>query len=429
MSVEANVRFDQEAVTRFSQGEPEWLTQLRQEGFAGYQQLPLPKLEKTKIDKWNIDEFTPYKEEAALSSLEELPQEIKDLLDADNDNVIVQKHSGIVYARISDSLKAQGVLFMPLSQAIREHSDLVKKHLFQCGIEKHKITALHQALWSGGFFIYVPKNVEVKEPLQTVIWGMDEEVALLPHTLIVADVNSKVTVVENVVGAKYARPVVVNGMVEVFAQSGAKVRYASTRSLSEKVTDYTYRRGITENDARIEWLLGDMNLGNTVANTTTILSGNGSSSDFKSVAIANGSQKENFVARVVHLGTHTESNILSRGVMLDEATAIFNGITEMKKGAEKANGEQAENILMIGDRARGDANPILLIDEDDVMAGHAASVGPVSPLQVYYMMSRGIERKEAERLIINGFVAPVVDSLPIEGMKKRLSMMIEGKLS
>jgi Fe-S cluster assembly protein SufD len=429
MSVEANVQFDQQVIARFSQGEPEWLTQLRQEGFTGYQQLPLPKLEKTKIDKWNIDQFIPYKEEAVLSSLEELPQEVKEGLAENNENVIVQKHSCTVYAKLSASLKEQGVLFMSLEQAVREHGDLVKKYLFQSGIEKHKVTALHQALWSGGFFVYVPKNVEINEPLQLILWGEEEEVALLPHTLIVADTNSKVTVVENVVSANYSRPVVVNGMVEVFAEGGAKVTYASIRSLSEQVTDYTYRRGLTANDAHIEWLLGDMNFGNTVGNTTTILNGNGSSADIKSVAIAGGSQKENFVSRVVHIGTHTESNILSRGVMLDEATAIFNGITEMKKGAQKANGEQAENILMVGERARGDANPILLIDEDDVMAGHAASVGPISPLQVYYMMSRGITRQEAERLIINGFLAPVLDSLPIEGMQKRLSAMIERKLS
>ncbi|MFT9849036.1 Fe-S cluster assembly protein SufD [Aneurinibacillus sp. REN35] len=429
MSVEANVRFGQEAVTRFSTVEPEWLTQLRQEGFAGYQQLPLPKLEKTKIDKWNIDAFVPYKEEAAFSTKEELPQEIVELLDADNENIIVQKHASIVYANISNSLKEQGVVFMPLAEAIKEHGDLIKKYLFQSGIEQHKVTALHQALWTGGFFVYVPKNVEVQQPLQTFVWGVEEEVALLPHTLIVAESNSKVTVTENVIGAKYTQPVVVNGMVEIFAAGGARVQYASLRSLVEPVTDYTHRRGIAADDARIEWLLGDMNLGNTVSNTTTILEGNGSSTDVKTVAIANGSQKENFVSRVIHIGTHTESAMLSRGVMLDEATAIFNGITEMKKGAEKANGEQAENILMIGDRARGDANPILLIDEDDVMAGHAASVGPVSPLQLYYMMSRGISRTEAERLIINGFVAPVLDQLPIEGMQKRLSAMIEGKLS
>lgn len=429
MSVETNVRFDKESIARFFQSEPEWTAQLREAGYADYQQLPLPKLEKTKIDKWNVDQFIPYKEEASLTSAEELPQSVKDLLEENNLNVIVQKHSSVICTQTDAALKEQGVVFMPLVQAIREHGDLVQKYLFTSGIEKHKVSALHQALWSGGVFVYVPKNVEVKQPLQFVVWGEEEEVALMPHVLIVADTNSQVTVVENVLGADYKQPVVYNSMVEVFALGGANVQYASVRSLAESVTDYTYRRAITENDARVEWLLGDMNNGSTVSNTTTILKGNGSSTDAKSVAVGTGSQKENFTVRVIHLGTHTDSNILSRGVMMDEATAIFNGVTEMKKGAEKANGEQAENLLMIGERARGDANPILLIDEDDVMAGHAASVGPVSPVQVYYLMSRGIERREAERLIINGFLAPVTDELPFEIMQKRLSAMIERKLS
>lgn len=429
MSVETNVRFDKESMARFFQGEPEWVAQLREAGYADYQQLPLPRLEKTKLDKWNVDQFVPYKEEASVASIEELPQNVKDLLEENNPNVLVQKHSSVICTQFDAALKEQGVLFMPLTQAVREHSDLVQKYLFASGVEKHKVSALHQALWNGGVFVYVPKNVEVKQPLQIVVWGEDEQVALMPHVLIVADTNSQVTVVENVLGADYKQPVVYNSMVEVFAQGGAKVQYASVRSLAENVTDYTYRRAITENDARVEWLFGDMNNGNTVSNTTTILKGNGSSTDAKSVAIGTGKQKENFTVRVLHLGTHTDSNILSRGVMTEESTAIFNGITEMKKGAEKSNGEQAENLLMIGEGARGDANPILLIDEDDVMAGHAASVGPVSPLQVYYLMSRGIKRREAERLIINGFLAPVTDTLPLESMQKRLGAIIERKLS
>ncbi|WP_047150472.1 Fe-S cluster assembly protein SufD [Aneurinibacillus tyrosinisolvens] len=431
MSVEANVRFDQEIIARLSQGqqEAEWVTQLREQGFSDYQQLPVPRLDKTKIDKWNIDGFVPYKEEAVITSLDSLPEELKDVLAENNNSLIIQKHSTVVYAELSPSLKEQGVLFMPLAQAVREHEDLVKKHLFQSGIEQHKVTALHKALWSGGLFVYVPKNVEIKEPLQVIVWGEEEEVALFPHTLIVADTNSAVQIVENVIGANYTKPVVMNGMVEIFAKSGAKVTYASVRSLSEQVTDYTHRRGITDKDARIEWLLGDMNNGNTVSNTTTILEGQGSSTDVKSVAIGSGSQRENFVARVVHIGSHTESTMLTRGVMKDEAVGIFNGITEMKKGAEKANGEQAENLLMMSEKARGDANPILLIDEDDVLAGHAASVGPVSPMQVFYLTSRGISRREAERLIVHGFLAPVLGNLPIEGMQKRLTSIIEGKLS
>jgi Fe-S cluster assembly protein SufD len=114
--------------------------------------------------------------------------------------------------------------------------------------------------------------------------------------------------------------------------------------------------------------------------------------------------------------------------MTGEATTILNGITKIEKGAEKANGEQAENILMLSEKARGDANPILLIDEDDVKAGHAASVGRVSEESIYYLMSRGIDRQEAERLIILGFLEPVVAEIPIDEVKNRLRQALERKL-
>ncbi|WCK53943.1 Fe-S cluster assembly protein SufD [Aneurinibacillus sp. Ricciae_BoGa-3] len=431
MSVEANVQFDIETVNRISQEgqEPEWVNQLRADGLNGYEQLPLPKLEKTKIDKWNIDRLVPYKKEEAVNTLEKLPEEIKQLLDEANKNVIIQKHSSVIYSGLSDSLKQQGVLFMPLAQAVREQETLVKKYLFQSGVEQHKVTALHQALWNGGVFVYVPRNVEITEPLQIVLWAAEEEVALLPHIIVAAGVNSSVTIVENVAGIQHEKPVVMNSMVELFAEDGARISYSSLRNQSANVTDYTHRRAIAAKDARIEWLLGEMNSGNTVSNTTTVLDGDGSNASLKSVAIGTGTQKENFMARVLHKGKSTDSDILVRGVMLDESTAIFNGLTEMKKGCEKANGQQAENILMIGDRARGDANPMLLIDEDDVMAGHAASVGPVNPEQVYYLMSRGISRRQAERLVIIGFLSPVLDQLPIEGVQKRLLAITEGKLS
>ena len=135
--------------------------------------------------------------------------------------------------------------------------------------------------------------------------------------------------------------------------------------------------------------------------------------DVRSIVVGSGEQRSNVTATVHHWGTHTESDILSRGVMRDEANSIINGITKIERGATKANGQQAENVLMLNPQARGDANPILLIDEDDVKAGHAASVGRNDEIQLFYLMSRGISREDAEKLIIYGFLAPVLlgDSL------------------
>src|SRR5690606_10547040 len=148
----------------------------------------------------------------------------------------------------------------------------------------------------------------------------------------------------------------------------------------------------------------------------------------KSIVVGFGEQRSNVTASVHHWGTHTESNILSRGVVRDQANSIINGITKIEKGATKADGQQAENVLMLNSRARGDANPILLIDENDVKAGHAASVGRIADEQIHYLMTRGIPRKEAERLLTLGFLDPVVADIPLEEVKTRLRQALERKL-
>ena len=174
--------------------------------------------------------------------------------------------------------------------------------------------------------------------------------------------------------------------------------------------------------------LGLMNDGNTISENTTHLVGDGSYGDTKTVVVGRGKQKQNFTTKIIHLGKHTEGYILKHGVVKDNASSIFNGIGKIEHGASKSNAEQESRVLMLSEKARGDANPILLIDEDDVTAGHAASVGRVDPVQLYYLMSRGISQKEAERLVIHGFLAPVVNEFPIEGVKKQLTEVIERKV-
>ena len=144
--------------------------------------------------------------------------------------------------------------------------------------------------------------------------------------------------------------------------------------------------------------------------------------------MAEASKRKTLRRALFTLARNTEGFILKHGVMKDAASSIFNGIGKIEKGASGANAVQESRVLMLSERARGDANPILLIDEDDVMAGHAASVGRVDPMQLYYLMSRGITQAEAERLIIHGFLAPVVEKLPIEAVKRQLIEIIERKV-
>lgn len=435
MTTEIKLPFDQEYVSSFSKemGEPAWLTELRLQALSMVDQLPLPKPDKTKIDKWNFTQFNKHVVRSEdFPSLNELTEEVRSLIDleASNKNLYIQRNNRPAYLSLSNELQEKGVVFTDIFTAVREYGDLLEKHLMKTAVkpDEHRLTALHAALINGGAFLYVPKNVEVSEPIQAVFIHDDEEANMFNHVLVVADDNSSVTYVENYVSTMERADSVFNIVTEVIAKTNAKVQYGAVDTLADGVTTYVNRRGVAERDARIEWALGLMNDGNTISENITNLVGDGSLGDTKTVVVSRGDQIQNFTTKVIHFGKSSEGYILKHGVVKDNATSIFNGIGKIEHGASKSNAEQTSRVLMLSEKARGDANPILLIDEDDVTAGHAASVGRVDPMQLYYLMSRGIPKTEAERLIIHGFLAPVVNELPIEGVKKQLVNVIERKV-
>ncbi|WP_248930450.1 Fe-S cluster assembly protein SufD [Paenibacillus hamazuiensis] len=435
MSTQTALPVNRDAIIAFSKSkqEPAWMTDLRAEALDLAAQLELPALEKTRIDRWNLQSFGSYKAAPAIQSVDELPESVKSLLTEENgghpENLIVQRNSGVVYHSVSEELSKMGVIFTSLEQALQDHGDLVKSYFLSVvKKDENRLTALHTALWSGGVFLYVPKNVEVKVPVQALFLAEDAEASFSPHVLIVAESHSSVTYVDNYASVGNLNNLVQNGIVEVVVKPGATVQFASIHSLNESVTDLTFRRANIENDGTIQWIIGEMNDGNVVSDTTSILKGNGSSSDAKVICVGTGEQKLNITTRAIHFGKNSPSDMITRAVMRDEATAIVNGITKIEKGATGANGQQTERVLMLSPKARGDANPILLIDEDDVKAGHAASVGQVNPDQLYYLMSRGISKEDALRLIIYGFLAPVVAEVPLEKVQQQLQLTVERKL-
>lgn len=410
-------------------GEPAWLTENRSRALQLAAELELPKLEKTRLDRWDLNNYGGLSE-VRQEKTQQLPESITSLVDlTEQSNLLVQRNSDTVFTRLAPELAAKGVIFTDLETAAREHGDLVQKYLHAAvKPEENQLTALHAALWNGGVFLYVPKNVEIEAPLQSIFLLDEAEAVFAPHVLIVAEANSKVTYADNYISVNLGGKIVHNGSAEVFVNQGAKVQFATVHHLGEHATDLTFRRAIVENDGSIEWIVGEMNGGDAASETLSILKGNGSSSDVKAIAVGSGSQRLNYTTKAVHYGKSSSSQMITRAVMRESATAIINGITKIEKGATKADGQQTEKVLMLSPKARGDANPILLIDEDDVTAGHAASVGQVNPEQIYYLMSRGITRAEAERLIIYGFLAPVVSDIPLEPLQKQLQALVERKL-
>lgn len=413
-------------------GEGDFIVSKKQEAIDKFDDLEMPKPDKTRINRWDF--FTvssPVVNSEVYESLDTLPNTVKEVVDLDVvENLYVQHNNTPAFLKVSDDLLEQGVIVENIFEASENHRELVEKYFMTEGVkvDEHKLAAYHAAMLNGGLFVYVPKNVQVPTPIQMVVLHDDENASLFNHLLLVADEGSEVTFVENYVSTVDESKEQLNIISEVIAKDNAKITYGAVDFLAAGFTGYANRRGVASNDATIDWALGLMNDSNVIYDNTTYLMGDRSNSDLKIVVVGRGDQRQNFTTKIIHYGKESNGHILKHGVMKDRATSIFNGIGQIKKGASGADAQQESRVLMLNDRARGDANPILLIDEDDVTAGHAASVGRVDPIQLFYLMSRGISQKEAERLVIHGFLAPVVKALPIESVKRQLTEVIELKV-
>ena len=413
--------------------EPSWMTELRNKALKLTETLEMPKPDKTKLRKWDFDSFKQHHTEGSVyQSLEELPESVKKIIDVENtENLVIQHNNDLAYTQVSEQAKNDGVIIEGLSEALVNHSDLVQKYYMTdaVNVDEHRLTALHTALMNGGVFVYVPKNVVVEHPVQYVVLHDDENTSFYNHVIIVTEQSAEVTYVENYLSNASGEGNQINIVSEVIAGANSNITYGSVDYLDKGFTGHIIRRGTTEADASINWALGLMNEGSQIIDNTTNLMGDRSTSELKSVVVGTGDQKINLTSKIVQYGKETDGYILKHGVMKENASSVFNGIGYIKHGGTKSIANQESRVLMLSENARGDANPILLIDEDDVEAGHAASVGRVDPEQLYYLMSRGISRREAERLVIHGFLAPVVRELPIEDVKRQLREVIELKVS
>lgn len=423
--------FDTEELVHFSEkrNEPEWFTDIRLKALRLAEELPLPKPEKTRIDDWNFTDFNYDTTGEPVTDPAKFPEAIGKLVGEKAENVLIHHNSDRIYRNLSPDLSRKGVIFTDLATALRENGELVKKYYFKtASLDKHKLSALHAALINGGSFLYVPKNVVIDTPIQAIYFQDAPSSGLVAHTIIAAEPNSSVTYVESYLSGDSVGDGAANLISEVTVGENASVKYGAVDNFTDGIVTYVNRQGNVDRDGSLQWALGQMNDGNTLSENATNLEGDGSSADTKAVSVGSGSQKQNFDNYIRHVGKASVSRLLVRGAQKDASNSIFNARTKIEHGASGADGEQAQRVLMLSDDARGDANPILLIDEYDVIAGHAASVGRVDPDQLYYLMSRGIKKETAEKLIVEGFLEPVVDLLPIEGVRKQLAELIERKV-
>ncbi len=415
-----------ENITLFSElhAEPSWLQDLRKKAFDKIDQLELPTIERVKFHRWNLGDGTITESEASAN--------IPDFTALDSNVKLVQFGTQTVFEQIPQSLADQGVLFTDFHSALEEIPQLVEDYFMSSvKYDDDKLAAYHTAYFNSGAVLYIPDNVEIEEAIEGIFYqDSDSDVPFNKHILIIAGKNSKFSYLERLESkGNGSEKATANVTVEVIARSGAQVKFAAIDRLGENVTAYISRRGKLGQNASIDWAIGVMNEGNVVADFDSDLIGNGSHADLKVVALSSGRQVQGIDTRVTNFGCNSIGNILQHGVILEKGTLTFNGIGHIIKGAKGADAQQESRVLMLSDQARSDANPILLIEENDVTAGHAASIGQVDPEDMYYLMSRGLDQHTAERLVVRGFLGSVIVEIPVKEVRDEMIATIEEKLS
>lgn len=414
-----------ESILTFSQSkaEPAWLQEKRLAAFDKIDDLELPRIERVKFQRWNLGDGTIT--ESPISA------NVPDFTSFGENPKLVQLGTQTVLESLPANLGEQGVVFTDFHSALEKIPQVIEKHFATAlKFDEDKLSAYHTAYFNSGAVLYVPDNVEIDLPLEGIfLQDSTSNVPLNKHVLIIAGRHAKVNYLERfeTIGDSDVKATA-NIAVEVLAQAGSQVKFAAIDRLGNNITTYISRRGRLDNDASIDWALGVMNEGNVIADFDSDLIGNGSHAELKVVAASSGRQIQGIDTRVTNYGNNSIGHILQHGVILERGTLTFNGIGHIIKGAKGADAQQESRVLMLSDKARSDANPILLIDENEVTAGHAASIGQVDPEDMYYLMSRGIDKETAERLVIRGFLGTVITEIPVKAVRDEMIAVLDEKL-
>lgn len=397
--------------------EPEWFKAKRNEAKQLIETTKLPSFQKIKYHDWNINVD-------GTTVIDNQPE-------FDTNADVYQYASDKAQIKLPQEFLDKGVIVEDFEDALVNHEDIMKKYFMEKGLkmDDNRLLAEHVANLQSGVLVYVPKNVDLETPLTCeYIQNSRIEEDYVHHVLIVTETNSSLSYVERL-KTDGDKSNTANIVVEVIAGDGSRIHFASVDNLSKNTTAYMNRRGYLQRDSKIDWAMGMMNSGLTIGDFDSDLVGDGSHAELKVVGISTSDQIQGIDTRVTNIGKNTIGHILQHGVALDASELTFNGIGHVMKRSKGSDAQQESRILMLSPQARGDANPILLIDDNDVTAGHAASIGRVNPEQLYYLMSRGLQKRLAEKLVIRGFLAPVLDEIPLKEIRNEFSELIERKVS
>ena len=405
--------------------EPDWMTEIRLKAFEIFRQKKMPDW-GADLSRINFDEIVFFSKttDKVVTSWEDLPKEIKETYDrigvpeAEKKylaGVSAQYDSEVIYKSVQKELDKIGVIFCDMDTGLAKYPEIVKEY-FGTLIPAHdnKFAALNTAAWSGGSFVYVPKGVSVKMPLQAYFRINSERFGQFERTLIIAEEGSQVHYIEGCTAPIYTTDSLHAAVVEIFVKPGARVRYTTVQNWSNNVYNLVTKRARADKDAIMEWI--DCNIGSqvTMKYPSVYLMGEGSKGEVLSIAYAGKNQHQDAGAKMFHFAPNTSSRIVSKSISKSGGRTSYRGLVQVMPGAKASNVFVSCDALLLDEASRSDTYPYMKIKENDVAVQHEATVEKIGEEKLFYLTSRGIDRVQAEGILVNGFIEPVTREIPLE---------------
>jgi Fe-S cluster assembly protein SufB len=405
--------------------EPQWMTEYRLKAYEHFISMKMPEWggDLSKIDFEKIIYFIKATDKQE-KSWEDLPAEIKETYDrigvpeAEKNflaGVSAQYDSEVVYESIQKELEKQGVIFCDMDTALAKYPEIVKEYFGTLiPSSDNKFAALNSAVWSGGSFVYVPKNVTVNLPLQAYFRINAQNFGQFERTLIIAEEGSSIHYIEGCTAPIYTTDSLHAAVVEIFVKKNARVRYTTVQNWSNNVYNLVTKRARADDYAVMEWI--DCNLGSqlTMKYPAVHLMGKGARGEVLSIAYAGKGQHQDAGAKMIHVGADTSSRIISKSISKDGGRTSYRGLIQVSPTAENASVFVSCDALILDEASRSDTYPYMKIKNDNVSIQHEATVEKLGEEKLFYLTSRGIKKGEAEGLLVNGFIEPVTKEIPLE---------------
>ena len=423
--------------------EPEWMREFRLKALEVYNSKPMtdwgPDL--SDLDMNDIVHYLEPDSAPMNKNWDDVPSYIRDTFDrlgipeAEKQSLAgvgAQYDSEVVYHSVHMELEEQGVIYTDIETAIVKYGDMLKEYFMTLiTVNDHKFAALHGAVWSGGSFIYVPKGVKVKMPLQSYFRLNAPEAGQFEHTLIIVDEGADLHFIEGCSAPKYQKNALHAGAVELFVRKGARLRYSTIENWSRNMYNLNTKRALVEEDGVIEWVSGSFGSRVSMLYPMSILKGDRSRCEFTGVTFASAGQYLDTGCKIIHQGKNTSSTVHSKSISKNGGTAFYRGLLKVLPEATGTRSTVECESLMLDNESTSDTIPIIDINNDSVDIGHEAKIGRISDEAIFYLMSRGISEDEAKAMIVRGFVEPISKELPLEyavELNKLIELELEGTI-